>query len=333
MPLVSVVLIFLNEERFLEEAVRSVRGQTLADWELILVDDGSTDRSTAIARDLAVQDERIRYIEHPRHENRGMSASRNVGVANSSAPYLAFLDGDDVWDPSKLAEQVDVLESMPDVAMVNGAVIGWSSWDSTSTEADRMYLTGGMADRRLNPPEAALTLYPLAHGDARGYGAGVDLLVRRSVFEAVGGFEERFRGMFEDQAFLVKVYLRYPMYISSRVWLLYRQHDASCCAQTSRLSYRRVELTFLDWLEDDVERLGDARVSAAFRRARRTVRLQALTIPPLEVRIRLARRIPHKYKDPVRRVLRRAGLLRRTGVEVPAVGASCRTGFTPESFG
>jgi glycosyltransferase involved in cell wall biosynthesis len=316
MPLVSVVLIFLNEERFLEEAVRSVFDQTLADWELILVDDGSTDRSTAIARDLAAQDERIRYIEHPRHQNRGMAASRNLGAANSNAPYLAFLDGDDVWEPFKLAEQVDVLESMPDIAMVNGAMIGWNSWDPASTEADRLYLTGGVADRRLDPPEAALTIRPLGPGD----GAGVDLLVRRSVFDAVGGFEERFRGVFEDQAFLIKVYLRYPMYISSRVWLLYRQHDASCFAQTSRVSYRQVELAFLNWLDDDVERLGDARVSAAFRRARRKVRLQALTVHPY----RLLRRIPGKYKDPVRRALWRAGLVRRAGVEVKAVGTFAR---------
>nr|MCH9732954.1 glycosyltransferase [Actinomycetes bacterium] len=73
MPVVSVVLIFLNEERFLEEAVRSVCDQTLVDWELILVDDGSTDRSTQIARDLVSRDARIRCTNHPGHENRGMA--------------------------------------------------------------------------------------------------------------------------------------------------------------------------------------------------------------------------------------------------------------------
>ena len=71
MPLVSVVLIFLDEERFIEEAVQSVREQTLKEWELILVDDGSTDRSTMIAHDLAAHDERIRYVDHAGHKNRG----------------------------------------------------------------------------------------------------------------------------------------------------------------------------------------------------------------------------------------------------------------------
>src|SRR3954469_7760024 len=120
--LVSVVLIFLNEERYLEEAVQSVRDQTMTDWEMILVDDGSTDGSTGLARDLAAKDERIRYVDHPGHENRGMSAPRNLGVSNGAAPYIAFLDSDDVWPPDRLAQQVDMLEKMPDVAMVVGAI-------------------------------------------------------------------------------------------------------------------------------------------------------------------------------------------------------------------
>jgi glycosyltransferase involved in cell wall biosynthesis len=314
MPLVSVVLIFLNEERFLEEAVLSVRNQTLTDWELILVDDGSTDRSCRIACDLAADDGRIRYVDHERHENRGMAASRNLGVAHSSAPYLAFLDADDVWAPAKLAEQVDLLERMPDVAMVNGAMRRWFSWDPTSPEADTTALTGEVGNHRFDPPEAALQLYPLAPVNP----AGVDLLVRRSVFEEVGGFEERFRGIFEDQTFLAKVFLRYPVYISSQAWLLYRQHDASACAQTTRVSQVRMRGVFLDWLEGEVERLGDARVSAASRRAHRQLRYKKPLAPSLQMldrlraRIqdgylhRLLVRIPDRYRSPVVHALGRA---------------------------
>jgi glycosyltransferase involved in cell wall biosynthesis len=313
-PLVSVVLIFLNEERFLEEAVLSLRNQTLTDWELILVDDGSTDRSTPIARDLAAHDDRIRYVDHQKHANRGMAASRNVGVANSSAPYLAFIDGDDVWAPSKLAEQVALLERMPDVAMVNGALCFWHSWDPRSTKADRHVLTGEIANRRLDPPEAALTIHPLAPTSP----AGVDLLVRRSVFDAVGGFEESFRGMFEDQSFLIKVFLRYPVYISSSAWLLYRQHDESSCAQTTRVSYVRLRGVFLDWLEDEVQRLGDPHLSEAVRRARRELRFRKLLAPGLQMLDELRARIPDgyrdrmlgcvpdRYEDRVKRTLRRA---------------------------
>src|SRR3954469_1991850 len=211
--LVSVVLIFLNEERYLEEAVQSVRDQTMTDWEMILVDDGSTDRSTLMARDLAAKDERIRYVDHPGHENRGRGASRHFGASHTTAPYIAFVDADDVWEPDKLAEEVDLLENMPDVAYVDGAYLYWFSWDPASTKADSVVLPGGIADHRFDPPEAALALYPLG---AAGGGAGVYGLIRRSAFDAVGGWEERLAcGLFDDQAFLAKIYLRYPIYISS----------------------------------------------------------------------------------------------------------------------
>jgi len=290
-PLVSVVLIFLNEERYLEEAVQSVVDQRLADWELILVDDGSTDRSTLIARDLAARDDRIRFVDHPGHANRGMSASRNLGVAHATAPYIAFLDADDVWMPDKLAEQVDLMENMPDVAMVVGAIEYWYSWDPASTKADRVMLTGGLAERRLDPPEAALALYPLGSGA----GAGVTGLVRRSAFEAADGFVEPFRGLYEDQAFLAKIFLRYPIYISSRATYRYRQHDTSCIGRTSRADRRRLRGTFLVWLDTYVGPRGDARVVAAVRRARRELTYARLAAPvyeaydrlPEELRVRL----------------------------------------------
>jgi glycosyltransferase involved in cell wall biosynthesis len=286
-------MIFLDEERFLEEAVQSVRDQKLADWELILVDDGSTDRSTLMARDMAAQDDRIRYVDHPGHENRGMSASRNHGVAHAAAPYIAFLDADDVWEPDKLSEQVEVLESMPDVAMVVGAILYWYSWDPAPTKEDFVLLTGGgMAERRVDPPEAAFTLTPLG----QRAGAGVDLLVRRSVFESVGGFEERFRGLFEDQAFLIKVFLRYRIYISSRAWLRYRQHDASCIGQMTPADYLRLRGDFLDWFREDDGRLGDTRVNAAVRRARRELPYQRLYR-------RLSDSLPAEFKTRVKRAL------------------------------
>jgi glycosyltransferase involved in cell wall biosynthesis len=268
MPLVSVVMIFLNEERFLAEAVRSVRSQTLTDWELILVDDGSTDRSTEIARHLAMRDERIRYVEHPAHANRGTAISRNFGVSHSTAPYIAFIDGDDVWLPEKLAEQVELLESKPDVALVCGGVLRWWSWDPASGKKDNLELVLDVdSERRLDPPQAALAVYPLGGGDP----GSTDLLIRRTVFEAVGGFEERFNSIYEDQSLYMKVFLRHPVYITSRVWFLYRQHDQSCCAQISDVAWLRVQRAFLDWLAEQVEPLGDAQLTAAVRRARREI--------------------------------------------------------------
>lgn len=276
MPTVSIVLIFLNGESFLAEAIESVLVQSFSDWELILVDDGSTDRSSTIAKHFADQFPQIRYVEHPGHVNRGMSASRNLGAAQSRGDYLAFLDADDVWQPDKLSEQVDLLEQMPEVALVAGALLYWTSWDPEAQHGDRLVLTGGVADRRLEPPEAALLCYPLG----KEAGAGLDGLVRRSAFDAVGGFEEQFRGLYEDQAFLLKLFLRFPVYISSRPWLLYRQHDKSCCALTNRSEhdYRRMRSAFLHWLSDyyDPKGVGGPEVDRAIRRARARLRQTAL---------------------------------------------------------
>src|SRR5919107_1887161 len=106
-PLVSTVVAFLNGERFIEEAIESVLAQTYDNWELLLVDDGSTDGSTRIALQCAEQyPAKVRYLEHLGHQNCGMSASRNLGVSRAKGQYIAFLDADDVWLPHKLQQQV-----------------------------------------------------------------------------------------------------------------------------------------------------------------------------------------------------------------------------------
>lgn len=84
-PLVSVIIPFLNAERFIEEAIESVLAQTYKNWELLLVDDGSDDKSTKIALDYAKKCHgKVFYFEHDRHHNIGTSASRNLGGAISS---------------------------------------------------------------------------------------------------------------------------------------------------------------------------------------------------------------------------------------------------------
>jgi glycosyltransferase involved in cell wall biosynthesis len=83
-PRVSVICIFLDEERFLREAIDSVVAQDFTDWELLLVDDGSRDASTGIARDYATaMPDKVRCLEHSDHANRGMSAARNLGLAHA----------------------------------------------------------------------------------------------------------------------------------------------------------------------------------------------------------------------------------------------------------
>src|ERR1051325_3716022 len=114
-PLVSVVVIFRDAQRFLDEAIQSIWSQTYDNWELLLVDDGSVDGSTTQAyRWVQRRPERLHYLEHPGHANRGMSASRNLGIYHACGDYVAFVDADDVWLPPKLERQVSLLESWPE---------------------------------------------------------------------------------------------------------------------------------------------------------------------------------------------------------------------------
>jgi len=107
MPLVSIVTPVYNAARWLEETLASVRAQTLIDWEQILVDDGSTDNSVAIAESAAGEDPRFRVLQTGR--NVGPSAARNVAIAACRGRFIAFLDADDLWLPEKLARSVEWL--------------------------------------------------------------------------------------------------------------------------------------------------------------------------------------------------------------------------------
>lgn len=254
-PRVSVIVPFFNAERFFVEMIESVRSQDFADWELLLVDDGSSDASTTIAQDYQSRyPERVRYLEHPGHANRGGCASRNAGVRAACGELLAFLDADDRWVKGKLREQVEIFDRFAEVDGVCGTARYWASWDGGE---DRMVPSGHAHDRPIAPPEAFLEVYPLGKASSP---CPSDLMIRRSAVEAVGGFEETFVGplfLYEDQAFLTKFYLQQTIYFSSRHWLDYRIHDRSCMAEAKRTNSKHgVRLHFLNWLEDYLKKDG-----------------------------------------------------------------------------
>jgi glycosyltransferase involved in cell wall biosynthesis len=245
-PRVSVVLIGYNDARFLQAAIDSVLAQRFTDWELILVDDGSTDDSPAIARQACAQHpQQIRYLEHAGHANRGAAASRNLGIEHASGEFIAFLDSDDVWLPDKLSDQVALLEQHPEVGMVAGVHTRWESW---AGKPDWTPPLGVPLDTPLPAPGAVWRCYPLGRGRSP---CPSDVLLRASVARAVGGFEPEFVGplqLNEDQAFFSKVYLTTTVWFARRTWTLYRMHPAQCC-QRHADRYFEVRLYLLHWLE------------------------------------------------------------------------------------
>jgi glycosyltransferase involved in cell wall biosynthesis len=245
---VTIVAIFLNGHPYLSKAVDGVLAQTFTDYELILVDDGSTDGSTELARGYAAaHPNRVKYLEHPGHVNRGMSASRNAGAANGAGELLAFLDSDDVWLPTKLEHQVALFDQHPDAALVAGATLEWRSWNGGE---DNIVQIGHRQDALIPSQDALLKLYPLGRGQAP---CPSNFMVRRTAFDSVGGFEADYRGplqMYEDQAFLVKIYTSFSIFISSQILVNYRIHDDSCMATTLRGGhYEGVRRHFLNWFK------------------------------------------------------------------------------------
>jgi glycosyltransferase involved in cell wall biosynthesis len=246
-PLVSVILIFLNEEKFIQEAIASVLAQTYDDWELLLVNDGSSDRSESIVKSYVQQDpQRIFYLEHEGGRNLGMSASRNLGIQQAKGEYIAFIDGDDLWLPDKLEQQVAIIESQPDAALVCGRTQWWYSWTRKPEDQQCDFLQ--KLDVPLNTLVQPPTLLLLFLRDE--WASLCDILVRRTAIETVGGYEDNFPGMYEDQVFHTKLCLTFPAFVSSECWYRYRQHDQACTIQThTQQKYYNARKAFLIWLE------------------------------------------------------------------------------------
>jgi len=182
-PLVSVVMPVYNAEAFLAESIESVLAQNYRHFELVVVDDGSTDRSAEIVN--GFRDGRIRYY---RQQNGGVSKARNKGVQLSQAGLIAFLDSDDCWHPDKLEKQVNYLQSHNEV----GGVYCWFQVFSPGKP------------RRICVLHVNNNPYGII---SDGYGLLPSAtLLRRDVFEKSGGFDEEFVGSeFEDLELTVRL--------------------------------------------------------------------------------------------------------------------------------
>ena len=184
-PEVSVVVPFFNAGRFLEECIASVIAQSYTSWELVLVNDGSTDNSAAIARaHVAGDPSRVRCFQHPGAERRGASAARNLGIRRATGRYIAFLDADDVWLPGKLAAQVAILEAHPEAAMAYNRTQFWYGWTGDVEDRRRDYMERlGVAPNTLIAPP---TLLSLILREESPVPCTCSVLIRREAVERVG---------------------------------------------------------------------------------------------------------------------------------------------------
>lgn len=121
MSQISITMVTHNRVHYIANAIESVLSQTFSDWELIVVDDGSTDNTLQVVQEYALQDTRIRLLIN--QENKGIVWSRNAALKEAQGKFIAILDSDDVWlDNEKLAKQVHFLETHPEYVLIGTGV-------------------------------------------------------------------------------------------------------------------------------------------------------------------------------------------------------------------
>jgi glycosyltransferase involved in cell wall biosynthesis len=227
-----------NTARYLPEAIDSILHQrTSRPWELIFVDDGSDDGSCDIALDYAGRFPGvIRVFRHPDCGNRGISASRNLALRHARGPLLTFLDSDDIWLPDHLETQAGLLDEMPHVTMVYAEAERWVDFAAPFDEATaRAAAWGCNYLPPLLPPGQPAGLLPRGkllrwfREDESLVPCICTVMLRTAAARAVGGFQEEFRGLYDDQAFHAKIASNYLVFAHASCVARYRQHADSCC--------------------------------------------------------------------------------------------------------
>lgn len=216
LPSVSVIIPVYNHGRYLADAINSVLAQDYQDWEIVIVDDGSTDDTPIIVSRYA--NDQVRYVFQ---ENKGQAAARNTGIKNSHGRYLAFLDADDWFLPDKLQLQVPVLEAHPDLCMVSS---GWLFVDEQGNTLEEVRPWESCPSLDV---EAWLLGCPfVVHG----------VLVRREAIDQAGLFDESqsLVGVEDWDLFLRIAATGQPMEWVRQITCKYRMHQENMTRSTWR---------------------------------------------------------------------------------------------------
>lgn len=203
-PTVSVITPTFNRADFIGETVESILAQTFGDFELLIVDDGSTDNTREILSPY-LSDKRLRYFYQ---ENQGQSVARNRGLTESRGQFLCFIDSDNVWLPNKLESQLNFLREHPEVDIVYGDII---TIDETSKEIGRenmRRISGHIAGDLLRDNFVSINTS----------------MVRRQCYTELGGFNEKDR-LAEDYDLWLRYSTRFKFHYMPEYFAKYRVMD------------------------------------------------------------------------------------------------------------
>lgn len=209
MAAISVVMPVYNSAAYLAEAVESILAQTFRDFEFIIVNDGSTDRSGKMLEQFAARDARIKLISRP---NTGIVGALNDGLAQATGAFVARMDGDDVALPERLQKQIDYLRANPDCIAVGSRVIGIDPYGCELFQSEHKLHHDAIDAELLNGVGWAI-VHPAA-------------MMRRDAIEAVGGYRKQFQWV-EDLDLFLRLAERGRVANLPDFLLRYRQHTES----------------------------------------------------------------------------------------------------------
>lgn len=241
-PQISVIMPCYNSAATILDAIASVRAQTFAAWELIIIDDGSRDDSAAVARSVA--DPRIHVLAQ---ENRGSAAARNTGLAAARGAYICFLDSDDAWDPGFLDTMHRALADRDD------AVLAYCGWQNTG-------ITGGRGKPFIPPDYDSLDRAEVLLGGCRWPIHAA--LVRREAIDRAGGFDGSLQASVDYDLWL-RVAPQGRLVLVPKVLAYYQHHEGVQITKNRlrvALNHLRAQEKFLDQNPGAVARLGRARI-------------------------------------------------------------------------
>jgi peptidoglycan/xylan/chitin deacetylase (PgdA/CDA1 family)/SAM-dependent methyltransferase len=246
-PRVSVIIPMYNAEQTIRETLHSVSRQSYESYEVVIVDDGSSDRSALLAESLTrMASDRIRVLAHADHGNHGLAMTRNLGMEHARGEFIVFLDSDDTIHPEKLAHDVEILDAHLAAAAVVGRALWW--WDGAGERDAFMEAIIEPHDRVVEPPTFFNETFALGAGGAPP--CVHSWMIRKSALAAIEPFDPDMM-TYEDQKFLAELSMRFPIYVASACLCEYRRKERSLWADAvSSGSDPIARQRFEDWMRE-----------------------------------------------------------------------------------
>ncbi len=218
-PLISVIIPAYNAERTILETIASVQQQTFSNFELIVINDGSKDRTLELLHNIA--DERLKIFSY---ENGGLPVARNRGISHATGEFIAFLDADDLWTPDKLEAQLEALQQQKEAGVAYSWTYFMDNQGKTLSPGEHIFLEGNVyADLLVNNFVAS----------------GSNPLIRKQAIESIGGFDSAFPHC-ADWEYWLRLAACWHFVVVTKHQILYRQSSGGMSSKIDGIEKQQI---------------------------------------------------------------------------------------------